>query len=348
MHYQHETMQKTGGSVLKRSRIFKSGINRRAMKAARESIALPTEEKQRKADYSSNYLIRKIFVGKHNQKSQSAMEYLMTYGWAILIIAVVLGALYSLGVFNANNFAPKAPPGSCQVFRPNGPGTSFDLNLEGVCNGELPEYVASFRGNADNDGSNISIQNMPALASSSGNGVTVTLWVDPKNTSNFGGLAIAGQNLQIGWATEFTVTASGWISAPSLAPANTWTFLAGTDTNGGNIYFYMNNDPPVAGTNTASILPGEWIFGAYYPTGCNPCAFNGMMANIQIYNTSLSASEIQALYQEGIGGAPIDLQNLVGWWPLNGNANDYSGNGHNGVPSNVMFVSNWWSGYTPP
>jgi len=29
------------------------------------------------------------------------MEYLMTYGWAILIIAVVLGALFSLGVFNS-------------------------------------------------------------------------------------------------------------------------------------------------------------------------------------------------------------------------------------------------------
>ena len=30
------------------------------------------------------------------------MEYLMTYGWAILIIAVVLGALFTLGVFNPN------------------------------------------------------------------------------------------------------------------------------------------------------------------------------------------------------------------------------------------------------
>jgi hypothetical protein len=34
------------------------------------------------------------------KKAQSAMEYLMTYGWAILIIAVVLGALFSLGVFS--------------------------------------------------------------------------------------------------------------------------------------------------------------------------------------------------------------------------------------------------------
>jgi len=36
-------------------------------------------------------------------KAQSAMEYLMTYGWAILIIAVVLGALFALGVFNSSS-----------------------------------------------------------------------------------------------------------------------------------------------------------------------------------------------------------------------------------------------------
>jgi hypothetical protein len=32
------------------------------------------------------------------------MEYLMTYGWAILIIAIVLGALFSLGVFSGSSF----------------------------------------------------------------------------------------------------------------------------------------------------------------------------------------------------------------------------------------------------
>ncbi len=36
------------------------------------------------------------------------MEYLMTYGWAILIIAVVLAALFELGVFNGSNLAPQA------------------------------------------------------------------------------------------------------------------------------------------------------------------------------------------------------------------------------------------------
>jgi len=33
-------------------------------------------------------------------KQQSAMEFLMTYGWAIIIVAVVLTSLYALGVFN--------------------------------------------------------------------------------------------------------------------------------------------------------------------------------------------------------------------------------------------------------
>ena len=58
--------------------------------------------------------------------------------------------------------------------------------------------------------------------------------------------------------------------------------------------------------------------------------FNGMLANVQIYNASLPASDIQALYMEGIGGAPIDTDYLTGWWPLNGNTNDYSGYNNNG------------------
>lgn len=33
------------------------------------------------------------------KKAQAAMEYLMTYGWAILIIIVVVAALYAMGVF---------------------------------------------------------------------------------------------------------------------------------------------------------------------------------------------------------------------------------------------------------
>jgi hypothetical protein len=34
------------------------------------------------------------------RKAQGALEYLITYGWAILIIVIIGGALFALGVFN--------------------------------------------------------------------------------------------------------------------------------------------------------------------------------------------------------------------------------------------------------
>ena len=52
------------------------------------------------------------------------MEYLMTYGWAILIIAVVIVALFQLGIFNNSNLAPRALSGACEVVR-NAAGSSL-------------------------------------------------------------------------------------------------------------------------------------------------------------------------------------------------------------------------------
>ncbi|MBU5689100.1 MAG: hypothetical protein KQA41_02655 [Candidatus Aenigmarchaeota archaeon] len=40
------------------------------------------------------------------KKAQAAMEYLMTYGWAILIIVVVIAALYAMGVFKQKSTVP--------------------------------------------------------------------------------------------------------------------------------------------------------------------------------------------------------------------------------------------------
>ena len=76
--------------------------------------------------------------------------------------------------------------------------------------------------------------------------------------------------------------------------------------------------------------------------------WNGTIANVQIYNTTMDANQVLVLYQDGIGGAPITIQNLVGWWPLNGNANDYSGNNNNGQATNVIYTSSWTSGYSQP
>jgi hypothetical protein len=42
-----------------------------------------------------------------NKKSQAAMEFLMTYGWAILVVLVVIGALAYFGVLSPDNFLPE-------------------------------------------------------------------------------------------------------------------------------------------------------------------------------------------------------------------------------------------------
>ncbi|MAG47369.1 hypothetical protein CL617_02085 [archaeon] len=55
---------------------------------------------------------------KSGKRAQAAMEFLMTYGWAILIILIALGVLFYLGVFNPQtptNCIPNAPISSCNV-----------------------------------------------------------------------------------------------------------------------------------------------------------------------------------------------------------------------------------------
>ncbi len=43
----------------------------------------------------------------YNKKAQAAMEFLMTYGWAILVVLVVIGALAYFGVLNPTATLPE-------------------------------------------------------------------------------------------------------------------------------------------------------------------------------------------------------------------------------------------------
>ena len=293
-------------------------------------------------------------------RSQSAMEYLMTYGWAILIIAVVLAALFELGVFNPMTFAPKASPGSCQVIRPEGAGTTNFISLEGECNGELPQYVASFKGQQ----SPIITVNSLTLTSTQ---FTVSVWASYNGNSAFnasgpnifsasGGTGGGTQGgFQYGILGSGNIycglsTASGWYSYYTTTPFPAKKIINLVyEFNGTGINLYSNGQQFVSNIIGLTHITTSNVFAISGWTCGGTCqgeSWSGLISNVQLYNTSLSDNEIQALYQEGIGGAPIDLQNLVGWWPLNGNANDYSGNGNNGVPTNVIYTSNWYSGYS--
>jgi hypothetical protein len=48
----------------------------------------------------------------YDKKGQAALEFLMTYGWAILVVLAAIGALAYFGVLNPSNFLPDQCLGS--------------------------------------------------------------------------------------------------------------------------------------------------------------------------------------------------------------------------------------------
>jgi len=62
--------------------------------------------------------MKKYFPLKDSKRAQAAMEFLMTYGWALLVVLIVIGALAFFGLLNPNRFLPdKVEMGSGFVVR---------------------------------------------------------------------------------------------------------------------------------------------------------------------------------------------------------------------------------------
>lgn len=55
-------------------------------------------------------------MGEDDRKGQTAVEYLMTYGWAILIILIVAGVLAYYGIFAPAGFLGPSASGFAQVY----------------------------------------------------------------------------------------------------------------------------------------------------------------------------------------------------------------------------------------
>lgn len=285
------------------------------------------------------------------------MEYLATYSWAILFIVVALGVMYYLGFFSSQASSIRAQPGSCSVYRPNGAGSTSYLTLAGSCGNQLPQYVALFNGNSH------ILASIPYLPSGS-EPVTVTVWFYYENTPNimllsYGNTSYHGcgdgnyYSFRIGVDCGSTyIESDPWCSqtcAPTPAPLakGTWYFAALiSNSTGQTIYGGVDGKlyGKTGGVPSNILSTGQLVIGM----GSDGSNLVGGVSNVQVYNATLTESELQSLYSEGIGGAPINLQNLIAWYPLNGDANDYSGNQQNGAPFNITYSSAWTSGYNAP
>ncbi len=165
-----------------------------------------------------------------------------------------------------------------------------------------------------------------------------TQWVGGQGTSGVNGWSIAIENNLVEWRPG---NGAAWGYAAKTYVLGTWAFVVGT-WNGATSTIYVNGKQGSSNSLTGPLNYGGvtnlWLGQIQGSGGSAARTFDGYMANMQMYNSSLSQSQVLQLYNEGIGGAPLNTNSLVGWWPLNGNLKDYSGSGNNGNGVNsVLF-----------
>ena len=127
----------------------------------------------------------------------------------------------------------------------------------------------------------------------------------------------------------------------ALPALNAWTHVCGMfDWAGGLALFYQNSakySSTFIGGSTPAGAGGQPVQIGYGELGFSQVD----CANVQVYSQILTTAEVTTLYQNGIGASFIPNRGVVGWWPLSGSANDFSGNGNHGTNSatGVTYLS---------
>ena len=185
---------------------------------------------------------------------------------------------------------------------------------------------------------------------------SISLWIDPATTN---GIIVDEKTSGATWHQSIIELVNGMLymrtssaSCVSLGqiPAGSWSSIAIT-YNGMSFTGYVNGVLMSTAASARSVPPGSNPL--YYPLGdsdsknCGSGAFySGSMANYQFYNISLTPLQISNLYHGGIDSlASYNSINLDGWWPLDGNLNDYSGKSDNAISFNFPGYTSIY-GYT--
>jgi hypothetical protein len=195
------------------------------------------------------------------------------------------------------------------------------------------------------------------------NGTTLSAWIYPESSESAGyGTIIFGYQ---GWVADnsgslYYYTNENGNTGGGTLPENKWSFITATVTTDVNpvVTLYINGNNVASSTfsgitgsggcqnENETIVIGNYsgTCGAYGATG----PFNGLIANAQIYNELLTPSSVNALYNQGITGAPITFNGLEGWYLLNQNANfnganviNYASTHSYGVPNKLAYYTTY-------
>lgn len=133
----------------------------------------------------------------HSRKGQAAMEFLMTYGWAILVVLAAIGALAYFGILSPGNFLPSSFTMSSGIsageFKLDSSGnlTLGFINSMGVGIKVLSVYVNTSSASAPLDCNDEASQTIGGLNVTQPNGVSKSYYLDCSSTGTPGGNVVA-------------------------------------------------------------------------------------------------------------------------------------------------------------
>ncbi|MCL5009365.1 MAG: hypothetical protein M1433_00045 [Candidatus Parvarchaeota archaeon] len=210
----------------------------------------------------------------------------------------------------------------------------------------IPSWLES--GNIATFNGASSYVNIPTVTTRIKN-VTIGLWAFIQNTSLHGTFVKLGSNIDGGYGVgvgnvDFDTAGNQLIG---LFEGVRWIYSGKNIGIGWHYITFIINDTGAA----CFYLDGNFITcsagrGANPPDSTSAIGadyndvsryFPGKIANVQIYNTALSSQQVSTLYTKGMAGAPVPNAGLTAWYPLSGNALDYSGNNNNGIATNVVY-----------
>ncbi len=197
----------------------------------------------------------------------------------------------------------------------------------------------------------------------SGQSLTLSFWVKPIATGRYvsgcGSSGSGGDNssviiylgnktdsVEVGYNSSGGVYVGGLnenclASSMGSVPQGAWTNIIIRQNSTTDAIFINGVQSGSTAASESASIKGMFAGSSLGGTGNGNLGlynFTGYVANIQLYNTSFTQSKIYQLYKSAINSVPIGNSKLIGWWPMDSNANDYSGNGNDGVPVNVNFV----------
>ncbi len=180
--------------------------------------ALSNREKKEKDSFLLN--------SHKTKRSQSALEYMMTYGWAILIIVIVAVILYSMGIFN---------PSSSITFTSSG-FSPFTVSSS-LCN-NIGYKIAVLAGPIPNNANSITINKVFLTSATGANTTTASYTLTSPVTLKSGQSAtilipnVACNSANIHYSLSAKIQYSYTASTLGLQNVNTTGTVAGTSITG--------------------------------------------------------------------------------------------------------------------